>query len=290
MSTERFPHHLDPANFWAAGYVLPFLLLVGLWLLLWPTASNSPATRRLRIFTAVAVAIALIGTAISLVGLYNPAAAAGWMRFYWYRLADVAVPVGLALMAVRWLLLRKMRLALALAIAVTVFHVADCVVMRLFADPPFLDHPVDGTAWRSAYLWATGRPQRPLFPLVPRADKWVIYGDWLDVCLWISDPQHTPPNARFLTPRSALTFKWYAQRGEVVTEKEAPQDAANLVAWWKRIVDVYAIGDQPALDKFYLALAKQYEADYLLTRVSLPLLPLPVEHKNASYVVYRLRP
>ena len=38
---ERFPHHLNPANFWADGFVLPFLLLVGLWLLLWPTVSDN---------------------------------------------------------------------------------------------------------------------------------------------------------------------------------------------------------------------------------------------------------
>ena len=99
---ERFPHHLDPAKFWADGFVLPFLLIVGLWLLLWPTASDSPGARRLRGFTAAAVVIALVGTAISLLGLYNRPLAAGWMRFYWFRLADVAVPLGLALLSVRW--------------------------------------------------------------------------------------------------------------------------------------------------------------------------------------------
>ena len=39
---ERFSHHLDPTKFWADGFVLPFLLLVGLWLLLWPSVSDSP--------------------------------------------------------------------------------------------------------------------------------------------------------------------------------------------------------------------------------------------------------
>ena len=29
---RRFPHHLDPTKFWADGFVLPYLLLVALWL------------------------------------------------------------------------------------------------------------------------------------------------------------------------------------------------------------------------------------------------------------------
>ena len=66
---ERFSHHLDPTKFWADGFVPPFLLLVGLWLLLRPTVSDSPGARRLWGFTAAAVVIALIGTAISLLGL-----------------------------------------------------------------------------------------------------------------------------------------------------------------------------------------------------------------------------
>ena len=209
--------------------MLPFLLLVGLWLLLWPSVSDSPGARRLRGFTAAAVVIALIGAAISLLSLYDRALAAGWMRFYWYRLVDVAVPLGLALLSVRWFVQRKMRVALAAVTAVAAFHAVDCVVLKLFSDPPFAERQVDGAAWRSACLWAIGQPQRPLFPRQPRADKLRNYGDWVDVCRWVSDPKHTPPDARFLIPRMAYTFKWYAGRGEVVNWKETPQDAASLV-------------------------------------------------------------
>ena len=138
--------------------MLPFLWLVGLWLLLWPSASDSPGARRLRGFTAAAVVIALIGAAISLLGRYDRALAAGWMRFYWYRLADVAVPLGLALLSVRWFVQRKMRVALAAVTAVAAFHAVDCVVLKLFSDPPFADRQVDGMAWRSACLWAAGQP------------------------------------------------------------------------------------------------------------------------------------
>jgi hypothetical protein len=302
---ERFPFHLNPANFWASGFVPPFLLLVGLWLLLWPTASDSPGARRLRGFTAVAVVIALVGTAISLLSLYDQAMAAEWMRFYWYRLADVAVPLGLALASVRWFVQRKMRVALATAIVMAAFHAVDCFVLKLFSDSPLADRQVDGQAWRSAGLWAIGQPEqpeRPLFPRQSRADRMRHWRDWIDVCGWVSDPQHTPPHARFLVPRTVSTFKWYAGRGEVVDWKEAPQDAASLKAWWDRIQDVYATGNQPPLDRYYASLAdvgapklqelaKRYEADYLVTQVSVPLLspPFEIKYKNDSFVVYKLR-
>ena len=297
---ERFSHHLDPAKFWADGFEVRFLWLVLLWLLLRPTASGDPAARRLWAYTAAAVVIALVGAAISLLGLYDRALAAGWMRFYWYRLADVAVPLGLALLAVRWLVRRRMRVALAAVTAAAVFHAADCAVLKLFSDPPFVERQVDGAAWRAACLWASGRPERPLFPRQPRADKLRNYGDWVDVCRWVSDPAHTPPGARFLIPRAASTFKWYAGRGEVVNWKETPQDAAGVVTWWNRIQDIYATGNPPPEDKYFMSLAdagaprlrelaKKYEADYLLTQTSLPMLPLPIEYQNESFVVYKMR-
>ena len=297
---ERLPHHLDPARFWADGLVLPFLLLVGFWLLLWPSVADSPGARRLWGFTASAAVIALIGAAISLLRLYDPALAAAWMRFYWYRLVDVAVPLGLALLSVRWFVQQKMRVALATVIAVAAFHAVDCVVLKSFCDPPSAERPVDGEAWRSACLWVVGRSERPLFPRQPRADKLRKYGDWLDVCHWVSDPRHTPPTTRFLIPRSAYTFSWYAERGEVVNWKEIPQDAASLVEWGKRIEKIYGTGNPPPQDAYYSSLAdagadklqevaKEYEADYLVTQVSVPMLPMPAVYHNESFVVYKMR-
>jgi hypothetical protein len=297
---ERFPHHLNVAKMWSDGIVLPFLWIGGLWLLLWPSASDSPGARRLRGFTAVAAVIALVGVAITLLTLHDRALAAGWMRFYWYRLVDVAMPLGLVLLGVRWLVQRKMRVALAVIVAAAAFHTADCLVLKLFSDPPFMDRQLDGVAWRSACLWVSGRPQRPLFPRQPRADKLRNYHDWVDVCRWVSDEGHTPPDARFLIPRMASTFKWYAGRGEVVNWKEAPQDAASLVDWWQRIQDIYAVPNPQPWESYYSSLAdvgvarlqgfaKKYEADYLVVQVSVPMLPLPVEYENESSVVYKLR-
>ena len=183
-----------------------------------------------------------------------------------------------ALLAVCWFVARKFRVALALAIAISLFHAADGVVLRLFADPPFGERDVDGAAWRSARLWATGQPLRPLFPRQPRADKLRNYSDWRDVCRWVADSRNTSPDARFLVPRAALTFKWYTGRGEVADWKESPQDDAGLVEWSKRIQEIYGNGNplpaDAAADRFR-KLAKEYRADYLLTQVSDPPLPLP---------------
>jgi hypothetical protein len=294
---ERFPHHLDVLKMWNDGFVVPYLLMVGAWLLLWRTASDSPPTRRLRGFIAAALVMAIIGAGFGLLGLSNRALAAKWLHFYWFRLADVAVPLGLAMFTIRWFIEQKMRVALALAIGVAMFHAADCAVLRAFADPPFGERQVDGVAWRAACLWATGHPTR--FPRQPRADRLRDYADWLDVCRWIADPRHTPSDARFIIPRAAQTFKWYAARGEVVNWKESPQDAASIVAWKKRIRDIYATG-HPAPDEYYTSLAgagaarlrqlaEKYQADYLVNQVSVPLPELRELYRNDGFVVYKLR-
>jgi hypothetical protein len=296
---ERFPHHLDPMKMWNDGFVLPFLCMAVAWLLLWRTAADCPQARRVRGFTAAALVLAGIGAGFGLLGIWQREIAARWLHYYWFRLADVALPMGLSLLMVRWFAGRKMHVALALTTAVAVFHVADCAVLRLFSDPPFAERQVDGAAWRAAWLWTTGRPLRPLFPRQPRADKLRDYAEWVDVCGWIADPRHTPPDARFIVPRVAYTFKWYAGRGEVVDWKESPQDAAGLQEWWRRISDIYATG-KPSPDQYYgsladagaarlRALADKYQADYLVTQVSVPPLPITPVYSNNAFVVYKMK-
>ena len=50
------------------------------------------------------LAIALAGMALSLLDFWDRPTAAGLLRFYWFRLADVALPIGLALLAARWII------------------------------------------------------------------------------------------------------------------------------------------------------------------------------------------
>jgi len=281
---------------------VPFLGMAVVWMLLWRTTADSPAARRLFGFTAAALALAAVGAAFGLLAPGHRELAAAWLRFYWFRLADVAVPLGLSLLAVRWFAENKMRVAMALAIAVAAFHAADCAVLRLFADLPWGERQVDGVAWRAACLWATGQPVRPLFPRQPRADRLRNFGDWLDVCRWAADPRNTPPDACFLIPRNAQTFRWYTARGEVGNWKDAPQGAASLVQWGQRMQDIYATGKSPTEGEYYNSLAgagaarlrdlaKKYGADYLVTQVSTPTIEreLRVVYRNDSFVVFKMQ-
>src|SRR5690606_8954428 len=107
------------------------------------------------------------------------------MRLYWFRLADVMLPLGVALGSlhyIAWLERLKPAAArgwLGVAAGIGALHLAGYAV------------------------------ERPL-PVRPRADKEskvADYAAWRHVTAWVRD--HTPPDALFLTPRPPQTFRWY---------------------------------------------------------------------------------
>jgi len=320
----RLAHHLAP---WVLPRYFPlqFALFASaffLWLALcWMTPAEAPA-RRLRLFVGASVVIAIVGGAIGPVAYWDAELAAGLLKFYWFRLSDVAVPMGAALAVgslVVWSLQSRPAVGKwVLAVAVT----AACVpvginTIRLFRRAP-------ERAFRLAAPLMD--PDRSA-----EQDSYKLYADWREICAWIAVPGNVPPDARFLTPKESCTFKWYTGRAEVVTWKEVPQDAWSIVQWWQRLHEIHEYDDRRPGTRWYATLAelgepgtrrwrqldlkdvlwartpeemwqiyvelvarwlrkigRQYEADYVLT-VAEPPLNLPVLHKNRSYVVYRLR-
>jgi hypothetical protein len=85
-----------------------------------------------------------------------------------------------------------------------------------------------------------------------------------------------------------------------VTWKDVPQDAAGVVEWWRRLVDIFE-RDEFADDSWrYESLTEltperlrelgtKYAAEYLLTEAE-PRLPLERLYANNSYAIYRLTP
>lgn len=272
---RRLYHHLWPLAFkpwFVERQVLLLLTWVGL-------CAFYPATGgQLRIRRTVLGAVLICGAGVLLaLGLQRqPELAAAAMRFYWFRLADALLPLGVSLAAIGWLAV-------------------------LMADRPRTGRwLLAGLVIVMAAGLAEYLPAR-LSPGVPRADgpgKVINDADWRAACEFVA--HHTRPDARCLTPRNNQTFKWYAGRSEVVTWKDMPQAPGQLVEWWTRLEDVFGTGQSPPEKPWYESLAaegderltllgRRYGAGYVLTAAE-PRLGLPLEYRNKSYALYRLPP
>jgi hypothetical protein len=323
---ERLPHHLVLTGI-RPDFVLRLGLLWAFWLLLgrWSRHSCLPEDRQqclshLRAFVTGALVITLIGVAIHPLICFAPALAADLLRYYWFRLTDVALPLGVALEGTALVAglvaggadtaagseanetvcpTQPRRAWLALAILVAAFHLGDRAIDRVAPQPP-------------------------------RSHRLADFEAWYDACQWVKTSGKIPPNARFLTPRLAQTFKWYTGQSDVATWKDVPQDAQSIVAWWDRIEDTYATGqglrkgdshvwcdaffglfgqdaavpssepEQPPEPRWYEPLVERgaaplkqlgakYGADYLIAERTEPPLALDAVYRNRTYVIYRLR-
>ena len=288
---ERLPHHLflpgiHPALIPRMALLCCFWLLLGIWR---NRLSMSEDFQRpldvLRAFVAGAVAIALAGAAIHLLIPFDEGLAAGLLRYYWFRLADVALPLGVALegaaLIVGLLALRPRagRCWLAFAIVVAAFHLGNRAIDHIALAPPRSHKMAEFKKWKNR-----------------QAD----FEDWHAACDWIARSGEIPSDALFLTPRLSQTFRWYAGRREVVAWKDVPQSAREIVQWWRRVQDVYGTGLPLRSQRWHEPLAEagaehlerlgaKYHADYAITdRTELPL-NLDVVYYNRTYVIYRLR-
>ncbi len=228
--------------------------------------------RILQCFVAGSLAIALAGILIDMTSFYDRTFAAGLLRFYWFRLADIIVPLGTALLVTFWIKERLTarsiggKLALAAAVAAIGVHCGSYVSPRIHPGPARGDKNMIAAALATEI----GRPSPSA------AARLENLAAWQDVCRWVRE--NTPTGARFFTPRLSQTFKWYARRSDVATWKDTPQDAASLVAWWERIQDLFVTGsDQPEFrwrenvaemePKQLDSLAEKYRAEYIVAPI-----------------------
>jgi hypothetical protein len=276
---ERLPHHLapteqSPEDFARRARRFGVLVIAFASLVVWRSRhppmssatssdarrSESDALTRIMRFAALALVGSCIGLCIAILGAHAPERAAMWLRFYWFRQADVMVPAAVALAAVSLLLqaqrsasqpsAKRAQLALVTAMLLCSAYVARIALDRVRSDAP----P------------ALGRTENP--------------AAWVAACEWIRD--HAPPDAVCLIPRQAQSFKWYAERADVVNWKDVPQDAAGVIEWHRRIRDVYPTisgPDGPLVlnspeqwgARRVLDVARRYHASYVIARSEPPL-------------------
>lgn len=283
---ERLPHHLLPGRF-RLDAANRFVLLFAAWALATSIAASTPALQRLRRFVLYALSIAALGIALNWASQYSPVWQARVMRYYWFRLADFALPLGATFSL--------------LAAALTRANKSEqpATESARWAGPHDRMHQAGLAAIAlvaAMYLAMHGRAV--LTADRPRADapnKIIDYQAWLDATSWAA--QNTPADAIFLTPRTSQTFRWYAGRGEVATWKDMPQDARGILEWWDRMLNIYG-RDQTLGGWRYKTLAEVpverlqgagllYQAQYALAEADPPL-PLPRVYANSAYVIYRL--
>ncbi len=266
---ERLAHHLSITQM-PGRYIFRFVLLLAIWIVLCLRTPEDKTLCRLQAFVTGSLAIMLLGIAITPLACFDRPLCASLLRFYWFRLSDVAVPLGVAIGTVSFIqhLGWKRRVFWsAVAIVVASVHVGVHAVERAIPTPPRADRLPDYVAWRQA-------------------------------CDWVASSVEIPPDARFITPRMAQTFKWYAGRPEVGNWKEIPQDAITMVQWWRRMCDMHSTGSEVPWQRWHVSLAElgamrlrqlgaEYDADYVIT-FARPRLPLKAVYENRTYIIYQI--
>jgi hypothetical protein len=277
---ERLHHHLLPRTF-PTGFIPRHVLAIVAWWLLDRLAPASPARARLTRFTLASLGISLAGLLIAALEPWAPATVYGLLRFYWFRLADVAVP-----------------LALAISAATVLADDASC--RRLVPVSPSLIRGIAGLLLLADLAAESKHWPLPGRTLVARGDSKVEAAAWADICDWARD--NLPPGTCVLTPRGAASFTWQTGLPEVVAWKNSPQDAASLVAWRQRIIDCFsADGTIRDMERSTATLGAQrmrdvafrYEARIAIVPLDAPgLAELPFErlHANGRYAVLQITP
>jgi hypothetical protein len=280
---ERLPHHLVFSEFPRLQVIL-FLGLTLLYFVVDRLVPGGGPRRRLRWFTVGSLAIAAVGVGVNMLRRWDEELAAGLLKYYWFRLSDVAVPLAAALLAAD--VLTKLPSFLAGRWGTPVRRrLAGRWIGRLTLAAV--------VAWDGFGAADLARPRVPPADFPEVAQYWA----WRRACQWIAG--HTPPDARFLTPMTSQTFKWYSGRSEVVNWKEMPQDARSIVQWHDVLYAIHERNPDSDNPQWFAALGdmgptrlrslgRKFAADYALTELN-PALPLPVVYENEKYVVYRLR-
>jgi hypothetical protein len=275
---QRLPHHLV---FWAfqPTQLVWYCVLLVIWLTLLANqhcpqtseARNSSSVTLVRLVHA-SLGLAAFGLGLSLLTLfYEPwrPQSISLLRYYWFRTADVLLPIGVVLLGCRWASNRRTATPsdrYVSAIANPSLFASEKKLLLVFAWLCL--------AWECGRVWQStmGDPRSNADKASLPSDQdpqrsRAIYHHWRNACQWIRS--HTAADALFLTPRSQQTFKWYAQRSEVVSWKDVPQDSRGLLEWQQRVTDCapiwnsdfgLAVQDPVAIHE----LVEKYDVDYLL--------------------------
>jgi len=241
----------------------------------------------------MSVSISLVGLLIdATLSTKRPDIAANFLRFYWFRWSDIAVP--LAWTITFWVAFQRGNFALE-------------PTGRL--RPTELGSYLFGLLFIAICSLFGLHAQHNLERKYPEADEWIVqstgpypvtgdrYLDWLAVCRWIDE--NTPTDSLWLTPKYQQTFKWHAGRAEVVAWKDVPQDNASVVEWYHRVQRCSPPRDAAGQVREWtteelIELAKAYRFEWILLDRTYQQTPprleimYPINIENRSFAICRI--
>jgi hypothetical protein len=261
---KRLAHHLVFHTF--AWYLVArhVALLVG-WVLASRFVEPNRTYQRFSAFVWGAVLVSGAGIIVDFATIAHAPTAAAWLRYYWFRLSDAMLPAAVAVTTAVIIAARDRPWPVRLAAWTVVGCAAVALVLAVRDTGP------------------TAQPQGLAVQrwVADRRGQQLLNTHWQQACRWVMD--NVPVDSLCLTPLHQQTFKWYAQRAEVVTWKDVPQDAVGLAEWWRRrrLYPEFPT-DLPRLRR----LAEQYHAQYVVTRKpDSPIEGFETVYENPSFVI-----
>ncbi|TWU44084.1 hypothetical protein Q31b_16190 [Novipirellula aureliae] len=291
----RLSHHLVPSAFapiWYFRFGVLTFAAVGLSLAIdrqfgFAAISSEEQAKwdRLQAFAMGAFAIAVIGLLLGWMTIVDRDLEARLLRYYWFRLSDAVIPLLLSLLVVRGIFSRNAQKPMR---RVCFAMMTLAIGLFLLSSQRSIHLPVPPAASNRVLQWDADAPAEV------QQDVW---RDWIAVCRWVRSS--TRSDAVLLTPRHQQTFKWYAERAEVVNWKDVPQNTMDLLEWYRRFRDVFPqrLGTVRVTIRYssLIAYRERYGVDMIVVdrRVvgnHLPLVQLyPLgDDSNDTYAVYEL--
>jgi len=281
----RLAHHLDPMLFPRRAFV-GYTVLISVWLVLARARSPVVGTRWFHHIVGWSILFAIFGFFVSwgprppnLMSFY--AERMFFLKFYPFRLADVAVPLAVSVVVQRWLEQRSDVLAQNVHAGrigkVDAGRWGDCCSVSRFAAAygPY------------ALLWAFTLGHAYAGSVDHRGAS---RADWINVCGWID--QHLPADSLVQAPHNGWAFKWFAGRAEYVSFKDCPQDYAGIVEWNRRLLFLKKWYEDQYSDQLYSVeelrrFRRETGITHLLTDRLGPLELDPV-YRNRTFQLYDL--
>lgn len=263
---QRLAHHLNPLKFsvdayrWYGGLTAAACVL-------WFLVPRTRAWRFCRLYVWWCVFFAVAGVIVGYFPRWFPGSSLDHLsprllKFYPFRMGDILLP---------WFVITAVPAAITMSSG------------RVAARRGYYELVL--TVGLCGVLAGVVGPYRNQWYPVTLSEREAT--DWLKMCQWVR--LNAGEDALVLTTRRGWGFKWYAERAEYFSHKDAPQDAPGLIAWEGRQRLLWELFSERFGREDLIRFRKETGTDYAVLARGTPC-DLSPTYENGSFALYDLRP